>query len=470
MAKSISSLNVGDKIKYGNYQVESETALPIIWNIADKNHTGYPANSVTLVTNKIIDLRGFDGMEAGNADSNRASYGSNRYRTSNLRQWLNSGGLASAWFTAQNLTDGTTNTNNHDASPIDANFNVTTGYATKKGFLNYFSANEQSKILPTTLITAKNTVTDGGSSESVTDNIFLLSTTEVGLTNENSIAEGSLLSLFGTASNRISYLTQQAFTNSRSSSKPSTVGTAWYWWLRTPNSDGSGGSRRVNAAGSLNYGAAYLGDFGVRPALNLSSGILVSDTTDVDGCYTVQWDATPTISGSDANLGNETTSFTQNYTINDTDTSDTLTVTEKVDSTVIRTVSNAVRNQTYTLDLSTNWSTLTLASHTATITVDDGNGGTVVRTFTFTKIDDHIEFTTNPIQTSMASKKIVFSGIIQFLEGSTLNIYACNNGFDTVPTWEEITTEYLNKQTHTFTNTVKTATNWGISTKIYLKP
>lgn len=470
MSQAISNLAIGAKIKYGNYQVESETALPIIWNIADKNHTGYPANSVTLVAEKIIDLRGFDAKESGNADANRVSYGSNRYRTSNLRQWLNSGGAASAWFTAQNLSDGTANTNNHDASPIDANFNVTTGYNTKKGFLNYFNANEQSKLLPTSLTIAKNTITDGSGSEIVTDSIFLPSTTEVGLANENSIAEGSLLSLFSTVSNRISYLTPQAFTNSRSTSKPSTVGAAWYWWLRTPDSTGSYNSCFVDAGGSLNNSFVYGGSCGIRPALNLVSGILVSDTTDSDGCYNVQWDATPTISGSDTNLGNETASFAQNYTVNDTDGSDTLTITEKVDSTIIRTINNAVRNQTYTLDLSSQFSSLTLASHTTAITVNDGNGGITVRTFTFTKVDDHIEFTSTPIQTSVASKTIVFSGVLKYLSGATLHIYACNNAYDSLPTWEEITTEYLNKQAYTFTNSTKTATNWGISTKIYLKP
>ena len=296
------------------------------------------------------------------------------------------------------------------------------------------------------------------------------STTEVGLANENGIAEGSLLSLFSTASNRISYLTQQAFTNSRSTSKPGAVGTPWYWWLRTPGSAYSYISRDVDTGGSLFYCNACGGGYGVRPALNLSSGILVSDSTDVDGCYNVQWDATPTISGSDASLGNKPSSFTQNYTVNDTDAGDILTITEKVDSTVIRTVNNAVRNQTYVLDLSSQFSSLSLASHTATITVNDNNGGIAVRTFTFTKVDDHIEFTSNPIQTSVASKTIVFSGVLKYLGGALLHIYACNNAYDTSPTWEEITTGYLNKQAHTFINSTKTDTNWGISTKIYLKP
>lgn len=155
MSQPISNLSVGDKIKLGNYQVESETEASIVWVVADKNHDGYPSNSVTLVTEKIIDLRGFDAGEAGNADSNRASNGNNRYRTSNLRQWLNSNGVANEWFTAQNLIDGTEGTNNHDAVPVDSNFYQPTGYAVKKGFLNYFNENELSKILDTNLTVVK---------------------------------------------------------------------------------------------------------------------------------------------------------------------------------------------------------------------------------------------------------------------------------------------------------------------------
>jgi len=45
----------------------------------------------------------------------------------------------------------------------------------------------------------------------------------------------------------------------------------------------------VYSDGTLNNNNVYNGNYGVRPALNLKSGILVSDTTDSDGCYTVDW-------------------------------------------------------------------------------------------------------------------------------------------------------------------------------------
>jgi hypothetical protein len=172
----------------------------------------------------------------------------------------------------------------------------------------------------------------------------------------------------------------------------------------------------------------------------------------------------PVVSGADSNLGNKSSSFTVDYTVNDSDTGDTLTVTEKVDGMTLRTINNAVRGQTYTLDLSSIWTSLSLGSHTITITVTDGKGGTATRTYTFTKTDDRIKFTLkNPIETSIAAKKIVVSGIVTVPSGATLSVKACNNGFDTSPTWEDITQKFLNREAHTFSNTSKTAVKWGIN-------
>jgi hypothetical protein len=70
MSKAISSLPVGAKVKdtgttyYGS---------PIIWQVADKNHSGYPANSVTLIAANILKIAAFDAKESGNSDSNRRS-------------------------------------------------------------------------------------------------------------------------------------------------------------------------------------------------------------------------------------------------------------------------------------------------------------------------------------------------------------------------------------------------------------
>ena len=276
MTQPIGNLAVGSKVKFGTYKVESEAALPIIWTIPDKNHSGYPANSVTLFTERIIDLRGFDAKEPTNTDTNRQSYGNNRYSQSNLDQWLNDVGLN--WWTA---------THTYDATPNDAGMSQPTGYDDKLGFKSNFTADELAAVLDTTIRIAKNTVTDGGSYEDIVRKFFLPSTTELNLANENSIAEGVVLSAYSGAADalRIAYPTQALVTNTLSASKPASTAAAWYYWLRTPYSTNSYNARFVDTSGALLSNAAYLGSNGLRPLCNLRSDVLVSDTVDGDGCY-----------------------------------------------------------------------------------------------------------------------------------------------------------------------------------------
>ena len=279
MSKAISSLPVGAKVKdtgttyYGS---------PIIWQVADKNHSGYPANSVTLIAANILKIAAFDAKERGNSDSNRRSYGNNRYALSNIRQWLNKSG--SPWYVAQHSADAAPSSGNVSYNPYDG----------QSGFLTDFSAQMKAALLDTTLTVAKATV-DGGGSESVVDKVFLLSKQEVGLGSENSIAEGSRLALFSSDnSSRLCKPTANAVSNSTYNNSSLSASQNWWWWLRSPYSSYSDYVRYVNADGSSIYGSAYHGYGGVRPALNLSSGILVSDSADSDGAYTIVWNQAPT--------------------------------------------------------------------------------------------------------------------------------------------------------------------------------
>lgn len=287
MAQLLSNLPVGAKVKFGRYQVASEAAQEIIWKIAAKNHSGYPTNAITLITEKIIDLRASDAKEPSNSDFGRNNYGNNRYSMSNLDQWLNKDSVAGAWYVAAHGADAPPNTS-------DSVYGYNTQYSAKAGFLNLFTAAEKAAILNTTIRVVKASI-DGGGYEDITRKVFLPSTTEVGLANGSDIAEGSKWALFTDNASRISYLTQQAFSNTPSTNKPSAVGNVWPWWLRTPSASTSSIVSIVNSDGVLYSGHyAAKGECGVRPALNLSSSISVSDTTDADGCYTIIWNTPPT--------------------------------------------------------------------------------------------------------------------------------------------------------------------------------
>lgn len=289
MSQALSNLAVGSKVKFGKYQVNTEEAQPIIWTIVAKNHVStpaYPSNSVTLHAAEILDLRCFDAEEPSNSNSNRQKYGNNRYSVSNLDQWLNKDAAGGAWYSAAHSAD-------HSPDTTAGTGGYGTQYAARPGFLNGFTDDEKAAILSTTIRVVKPSI-DGGSYEDVVRKVFLPSTTEVGLSNENSIAEGAAWGYYTSNTARIGYVTQQCFSNTPSSSKPSSKTTAWYWRLRTPRYSGANGTRGVNSAGSLYNYNAYNGSNGVRPALNLSSSQLVSDTTDSDGCYTVVFAGTIT--------------------------------------------------------------------------------------------------------------------------------------------------------------------------------
>ena len=100
---------------------------------------------------------------------------------------------------------------------------------------------------------------------------FALSCTEAGVSGWQT--EGKAFSYFSDNAKRIAYLDETA--------------TAVYWGLRSPGSAG-GDAYGINAVGTVNHGNVYYANFAPRPAFNLKSSIVVSDSTDSDGCYTVE--------------------------------------------------------------------------------------------------------------------------------------------------------------------------------------
>ena len=273
MAQPLSNLPVGAKVKFGRYQVRSETPQEIIWTIVAKNHSGYPANAITLHTEKIIDLRCFDAKEPKNSKSDRKSYGNNRYSVSNIDQWLNKDSAAGAWYVGQHISD---------QAPDAADVNNNTPYDTRPGFLYHFSAEEKAAILDTTIRVAIPSV-DGGGYEDITRKVFS-SRTEVGRDNEGGIAEGTSWGFYTSNSIRKAYLTAQAFNNTLSDSKPSAIGNAWDWRVRTPRSEYSYHARLVSTDGTLGDNYVAMVSWAFVP-LDLPSSLVVSDTTDADGCY-----------------------------------------------------------------------------------------------------------------------------------------------------------------------------------------
>lgn len=280
MAQLLSNLPIGAKLKFGKHSVNGETALPIIWMVVAKNHNSvpaYPTNSITLITEKIIDLRAFDAAEPKNPMAYVSSSGNNTYSLSNIDQWLNADN--SPWYVARHSTD---------QSPNNTYAIQGTGYDTRPGFLSNFTNDEKNVILDTTIRATKYSQT----TEDMTRKLFLPSATEIGFT-VNTIVDGARWEYFDSNGSRRASLTSQCYNNTLSTSKPSGETAYWNYWLRSASLVTGEIVFTVDYTGSHSMVAALLGSYGVRPALNLASSLSISDTIDSDGCYTVVWNSNP---------------------------------------------------------------------------------------------------------------------------------------------------------------------------------
>ena len=175
------------------------------------------------------------------------------------------------------------------------------------------------------------------------------------------------------------------------------------------------------------------------------------------------------VSASPADLGARMSAPTVTYQVSDPE-GDSITVTESLNGTVLRTISPATPNTDLTVTIPADkWITLGLVQHTITIRATDSNGAYSERVFTFTRADDRAEVEMlNALETTAQAVKIVPSINAIMPTGSILTVEVCNNGFDANPTWEDATTATIQRKAYTFTNTVKTADKWGIKMRVTL--
>ncbi|RPJ97297.1 hypothetical protein CW357_01120 [Rummeliibacillus sp. TYF005] len=184
---------------------------------------------------------------------------------------------------------------------------------------------------------------------------------------------------------------------------------------------------------------------------------------------TSEFNQAPTISGSDTNVGQKTGPFTYDYTVNDANSTDNLTITEKANGVTIRTIANAVRGQKYTADVSSVWKQMPVnTATTLTITVSDGSLSTT-RTITFTRKEDRViayfkQASLTP--ESVQPEQVLVRVIRTIATNADFKVFVCNNGLDASPTWEDATSAVLSGNAYTFTNRMKTSVNYAVNVKI----
>lgn len=549
MAQLLSNLPIGAKVKFGRYSVEGEAAQDIIWLVVAKNHKGVPeylTKSVTFLTEKAIDVRVFDAPEPNNDNADRQSYGNNRYSVSNIDQWLNKDNPAGQWYVAQH---------DADAPPRNAN---------RPGFLNAFTAAEKNSIIMNRIRTVPvvGSVPNTGIYEDIFRQVYLPSVIEIGGNDVDGV-DGAVWEYF-ISNDAATYLTSQAYENTLHDKGALSVTKPISWFTRTPMSEGAHRVRGVAETISRRGFSCNAEWAGIRPALNLSPEMRVSETTDGDGCYniiysvappapstifvptyiydgkthSISWysvtdpdgdivtyelecsydggntyqtiytgkltncthlvpsgtlqvtyrvraidsfgessdyttsptrsvkhNESPVISGSDTDLGVMSSGFTGTYTVTDAD-STRVTVSEYIDGVQIRSFVATVGEEIPYGVTENTWLALPNGSHTFTIRATDGID-TSVRTYTFTKLVDSFTIrNSTPWVSDTMPTRIMLVVTRNIPSAATFKVEVCNNGYDATPTWEDCTDAVKSGLVHVFTNTTKSATNWGVLVRV----
>ena len=258
--------------------------------------------------------------------------------------------------------------------------------------------------------------------------VFLLSEYEVGFTTLNNQyfpADGAKLDYFSDNASRVAKLN----------------GNAAFWWLRSPHTNGASSAWLVYTDGSYNSGNAY-NSLGARPAFILPSSLSIS-----------LFNNPPTItSDKTGNLGILNNGFTCNYSVDDADEDDSISVKLDLDGNEISSYT-AVKQQNETYSISGNdWLKITSGSHTFTISANDG-ASTTKNEITFTRECNKTVFsleTPLPADDVISICSLKIKGLI-----ATDTILTCevtNNANDTTPVWEDCTAKVKTEMVYAFKN------------------
>lgn len=185
-------------------------------------------------------------------------------------------------------------------------------------------------------------------------------------------------------------------------------------------------------------------------AIGLESGYRTSGNVSVNNKQTISCS-----NGNGSNIGEKNSDFSVSYTVNDAD-NNSVTVTETVDSVVIRSYTATLGSATNLSVSGETFMTLPNGSHSLKISASDGKA-TVEHNLTFTKnvTSASVTLKNNMAAASIKVCALSISGSIP--SNATLQVLVTNNANDTSPIWEDCTTAVKNGLNYVFTNS--TATN-----------
>ena len=260
-AASKPDIKVGDYVKMGTYNNAS-----ILWRCVSIDDNG-----PLMLADRIIDTLAYDAKtnDSSNSKSHsrsykRDDYGSNYWKDSNMRSWLNSTAAEGKvdWLCGNPPKDGY-------VSGVGA-------YNEKAGFLNAFS---KSEIAAMKTVTQRSLVSHPEYNKGIVDgdaNSDLLYYTDI----SEAVANYDS-SYFETTTEKVFLLDVKQANAVWKNLKGYYVaynndGMAWPYWLRTPVTDCNHDMRYISSSGQVGRYAPWYSDLGVRPAFYLDSEYFVT--------------------------------------------------------------------------------------------------------------------------------------------------------------------------------------------------
>ena len=260
-AASKPDIKVGDYVKMGAYNNAS-----ILWRCVSIDNNG-----PLMLADKIVDTLAYDAKTNDNSNSKshsrsykRDDYGSNYWKDSNMRSWLNSTAAEGKvdWLCGNPPKDGY-------VSGVGA-------YNEKAGFLNAFS---KSEIAAMKTVTQRSLVSHPEYNKGIVDgdaNSDLLYYTDI----SEAVANYDS-SYFETTTEKVFLLVVKQAIAVWKNLKGYYVaynndGMAWPYWLRTPVTDCNHDMRYISSSGQVGRYAPWYSDLGVRPAFYLDSEYFVT--------------------------------------------------------------------------------------------------------------------------------------------------------------------------------------------------
>ena len=252
-----SNISIGDYIRLGTYNGQ-----PILWRCVDIDERGPLMLSDQVLATMAYDAKTSDNSATRSHSRNlkRGTYGSNQWRDSNMRSWLNSKAEAGKvdWLCGNPPKSGFVGENPYDQAAgflngfqedeIAAIKTVTQRSIVSHPEYNAGMIEGQGADLPydTNIASAANGF-DQAYYENVTDKVFLMDVKQINKVYQNNSRLGG--------SYHIAYK----------------GGVRWPYWLRTPVTDCNHDMRYVETDGRIDRNAPYLGFYGVRPAFYLDT-------------------------------------------------------------------------------------------------------------------------------------------------------------------------------------------------------